>query len=115
MSIGITEFAYIGYPVTDVDRAKEFYGGVLGLECTMDHSLEEEGKRWVEYEMFNRPPFVYFVPPNSTLHLLWNDSNRVIMIRCKAGVCRTEQSIPFGYFNCCKSILCRPWVRFAGA
>ncbi|MES2594568.1 MAG: VOC family protein [Verrucomicrobiota bacterium] len=30
----ITEFAFIGYPVTDMSRARAFYEGVLGLTCT---------------------------------------------------------------------------------
>ncbi|HET6409089.1 MAG TPA: VOC family protein [Chthoniobacteraceae bacterium] len=30
----ITEFAFIGYPVTDIVRARAFYEGVLGLVCT---------------------------------------------------------------------------------
>ena len=51
MGIGIKEIAFVGYPVTDIDRAKDFYGRVLGLECTMDHALPEEGKRWIEYEI----------------------------------------------------------------
>ena len=30
----ITEFAFIGYPVTDIVRARAFYEDVLGLTCT---------------------------------------------------------------------------------
>ena len=30
----IKEFAFIGYPVTDIARARVFYEGVLGLTCT---------------------------------------------------------------------------------
>ena len=30
----ILEFAFIGYPVTDVGRARAFYEDVLGLTCT---------------------------------------------------------------------------------
>jgi catechol 2,3-dioxygenase-like lactoylglutathione lyase family enzyme len=30
----ITEFSFIGYPVTDMSRARAFYEGVLGLTCT---------------------------------------------------------------------------------
>ena len=30
----ITEFAFIGYPVTDMVRARAFYEDVLGLTCT---------------------------------------------------------------------------------
>ena len=30
----ITEFAFIGYPVTNIARARAFYEDVLGLSCT---------------------------------------------------------------------------------
>src|SRR6187402_1242963 len=30
----ITEFAFVGYPVTDITRARAFYEDVLGLTCT---------------------------------------------------------------------------------
>ena len=30
----ILDFAFIGYPVTDIARARAFYEGVLGLTCT---------------------------------------------------------------------------------
>ena len=30
----IKEFSFIGYPVTDIARARAFYEGVLGLTCT---------------------------------------------------------------------------------
>ena len=41
----INAIAFVGIPVTDIKRAREFYEGVLGLKLT-----EEMGKgHWVEY------------------------------------------------------------------
>ncbi|MCB1231010.1 MAG: VOC family protein [Verrucomicrobiae bacterium] len=56
--IGVKEIAFVGYPVTDLDRARDFYGRVLGLECTLDHPVgieTEQGDaiRWIEYEIGN--------------------------------------------------------------
>ncbi len=45
----IQEIAFSCYPVTDVPRAKAFYEGILGLECTLDH--ETQGGHWVEYDI----------------------------------------------------------------
>lgn len=50
MSIGVKEIVFVGYPVTDLERAKDFYGRVLGLECTMDHAVDEQ-LRWIEYDV----------------------------------------------------------------
>ena len=49
--IGVKAIAFVGYPVTDVDRAKDFYGRVLGLDCTMDHEVPEQRIRWIEYDI----------------------------------------------------------------
>ena len=48
MGIGAKDIAFVGYPVTDLDRAKDFYGRVLGLECILDHPIDEQ-LRWIEY------------------------------------------------------------------
>ncbi|MGC1481769.1 MAG: VOC family protein [Chthoniobacterales bacterium] len=45
----ISEIAFTCYPVTDVQRAKAFYEGVLGLTCTMDHEMGSN--HWVEYDI----------------------------------------------------------------
>ena len=45
----IREVAFTGYPVTDLDRARQFYEGVLGLEVSMEHGCD--GTAWVEYEL----------------------------------------------------------------
>jgi predicted enzyme related to lactoylglutathione lyase len=41
----ITNIAFVGIPVTDMKRAREFYGGVLGLQPDPDMT----GDRWTEY------------------------------------------------------------------
>ena len=46
----IQEIAFSCYPVTDMDRARTFYEGILGLTVTMDHKLEG-GAHWVEYDI----------------------------------------------------------------
>lgn len=45
----ITNLAFVGIPVTDMKRARDFYEGVLGLE------VEETmmSGRWVEYSLGN--------------------------------------------------------------
>jgi predicted enzyme related to lactoylglutathione lyase len=43
----ILEFAFIGYPVTDIARARAFYEEVLGLICTTIHPHSSA----VEYEI----------------------------------------------------------------
>ena len=45
----VTEFAFTGYPVTDMPRARAFYEGVLNL--TPASVFEHGGKNWVEYEV----------------------------------------------------------------
>jgi predicted enzyme related to lactoylglutathione lyase len=43
----ITEIAFTGTPVTDIQRAREFYEGALGLKPAMVSA----GGMWVEYEV----------------------------------------------------------------
>ena len=45
----VLEFAFVGYVVSDVARAREFYEGVLNLKpaTVFDH----DGQLWVEYEV----------------------------------------------------------------
>ena len=50
MGIRITDIAFVGYPVSDLGRARDFYERILGLECTMDHPLEGD-QRWIEYDI----------------------------------------------------------------
>lgn len=51
MGLKITEIPFVGYPVSDIKRAREFYEGILGLT---PNGLDQEvpdmpGKYWVEY------------------------------------------------------------------
>jgi predicted enzyme related to lactoylglutathione lyase len=43
----ITEIAFVGSPVTDIKRAREFYEGVLGLRAT----TTDPDAKWVEFEV----------------------------------------------------------------
>jgi predicted enzyme related to lactoylglutathione lyase len=43
----ITEIAFVGSPVTDIKRAREFYEGVLGLRAT----TTDPNAKWVEFEV----------------------------------------------------------------
>jgi predicted enzyme related to lactoylglutathione lyase len=43
----ITEIAFTSIPVTDIERARAFYEGVLGLKKTMDSA----GGKWIEYDI----------------------------------------------------------------
>jgi catechol 2,3-dioxygenase-like lactoylglutathione lyase family enzyme len=45
----IEEIAFSCYPVTDMEKARSFYEGVLGLKPTMEHKTEEA--HWVEYDI----------------------------------------------------------------
>lgn len=50
----IKEFAFIGYPFTDVDRARGFYEGILGLKADMAEQFDgENGQKqwWIEYDI----------------------------------------------------------------
>jgi catechol 2,3-dioxygenase-like lactoylglutathione lyase family enzyme len=48
VSTAITGIRTVGVPVTDQDRAVEFYVGVLGLEKRLDVPAEQLGGRWIE-------------------------------------------------------------------
>jgi predicted enzyme related to lactoylglutathione lyase len=51
----IIEVAFIVYPVSDIDRAKNFYETILGLSPgESNHEIEGmPGKYWIEYEVGN--------------------------------------------------------------
>jgi len=48
-AVRVVAFAFTGYPVTDLARARGFYEGVLGLKPGT--VWEGGGKGWVEYEL----------------------------------------------------------------
>jgi predicted enzyme related to lactoylglutathione lyase len=45
----VIEFAFVGYPITDVARSRDFYENVLNL--TPATVVDHEGRCWVEYEV----------------------------------------------------------------
>jgi predicted enzyme related to lactoylglutathione lyase len=45
----ILELAFTGYPVTDMERARAFYEGVLKLEPT--RTFENPHGQWIEYDL----------------------------------------------------------------
>lgn len=52
--MNIKEIAFVGYPFTDVERARAFYEGVLKLKPEMVHEFDDAkaGKQWwIEYEI----------------------------------------------------------------
>ena len=50
MSIGVKEIAFVGYPVTDFAKSRDFYGGLLGLRESL--VMEgDSGVHWVEYDI----------------------------------------------------------------
>ncbi len=53
MGLKITKIAFVGYPVSDIQRAREFYEGILGLiPGAIDQEIPDmPGKYWVEYEI----------------------------------------------------------------
>lgn len=46
----IKEIAFIGYPVSDVARARAFYQDVLGLKLLYAHEMPDD-KWWIEYDI----------------------------------------------------------------
>lgn len=53
--INVTEAAFIGYPVSDISRARAFYETLLGLKAgEFDHEIHGmPGKYWIEYDLGN--------------------------------------------------------------
>lgn len=47
----VTEFAFTGYSVTDMARARDFYENVLNLKVASIFAEEGESPTWVEYEL----------------------------------------------------------------
>lgn len=47
--IRVLEFAFTGYPVTDLARARAFYEGVLGLKT--GKVWEDADHGWIEYDL----------------------------------------------------------------
>jgi predicted enzyme related to lactoylglutathione lyase len=49
MPIKIKEVAFVYHPVTDIPRARDFYGRLLGLKIGMDLEFAP-GMSWIEYD-----------------------------------------------------------------
>jgi lactoylglutathione lyase len=58
----ITGIHTVGVPVTDQDRALEFYVDALGLEKRIDVPLEQFGGRWIEVAAPGAPVSIALVP-----------------------------------------------------
>lgn len=52
----------VGVPVTDQDRAIEFYVDTLGLEKRLDVPIEQFGGRWIEVAPPGAPISIALVP-----------------------------------------------------
>jgi catechol 2,3-dioxygenase-like lactoylglutathione lyase family enzyme len=63
----VAEIAFVAYPVTDVDRARGFYEGVLGLHPSREFS--GESFLWIEYDLGPGTLAVAKMPPGQ-----WNPS-----------------------------------------
>jgi catechol 2,3-dioxygenase-like lactoylglutathione lyase family enzyme len=58
----ITGVHTVGVPVTDQDRALEFYLGKLGFEKRMDVPVQQFGGRWIEVAPHGAPITLALVP-----------------------------------------------------
>jgi catechol 2,3-dioxygenase-like lactoylglutathione lyase family enzyme len=58
----ITGVYTVGVPVTDQDRALEFYVDTLGLEKRVDIPVERFGGRWIEVAPPGAPVTIALVP-----------------------------------------------------
>jgi catechol 2,3-dioxygenase-like lactoylglutathione lyase family enzyme len=58
----ITGVYTVGVPVTDQDRALEFYVDTLGLEKRVDVPVERFGGRWIEVAPPGAPVTIALVP-----------------------------------------------------
>jgi lactoylglutathione lyase len=62
MSTPITGVRTVGVPVTDQDRAVEFYVGTLGLDKRLDAPVEQLGGRWIEVAPAGSTTTIALVP-----------------------------------------------------
>jgi predicted enzyme related to lactoylglutathione lyase len=63
----VTEVAFVAYPVTDIERSRGFYEGVLGLQPSREFT--GEGFCWIEYDLGANTLAVAMMPPGQ-----WNPS-----------------------------------------
>ncbi len=45
----VMEIAFVGYPVTDLPRARKFYEGLLGLKTS--RTFGDDKQAWIEYDI----------------------------------------------------------------
>ena len=50
MSIQVKEVAFVFHPVTDIDRARKFYEGFLGLKTGVQVEIAP-GQWWIEFDV----------------------------------------------------------------
>jgi predicted enzyme related to lactoylglutathione lyase len=50
LTMNIVGIAFIGYPVTDVPRARKFYEETLGLKLLFAHEMPDN-RWWIEYDV----------------------------------------------------------------
>ena len=62
MRTAITGVRTIGVPVTDQDRAVDFYVGTLGFDKRLDAPVEQLGGRWVEVAPSGSTTTIALVP-----------------------------------------------------
>ena len=65
IGIPITGVRTVGVPVTDQDRAVDFYVGTLGLEKRLDAPVEQLGGRWIEVAPAGAAVTVALVPAHA--------------------------------------------------
>lgn len=63
----VAEIAFVAYPVTDIERARGFYEGVLGLRPSREFS--GESYVWIEYDLGASTLAIAKMPPGQ-----WNPS-----------------------------------------
>ena len=62
MRTAITGVRTIGVPVTDRDRAVDFYVGTLGFDKRLDAPVEQLGGRWIEVAPSGSTTTIALVP-----------------------------------------------------
>lgn len=63
----ITGIRTIGVPVTDQDRAVDFYVDTLGFEKRLDAPVEQLGGRWIEVGLPGGSPTIALIPSGQGL------------------------------------------------
>jgi predicted enzyme related to lactoylglutathione lyase len=99
MQIKIKEIAFVFHPVTDIPRARDFYGKVLGLETGMNIEFQP-GMSWIEYDVGGVALAVSNAyPPSSTggasLALEVADLDKTLAAIKEAGVAVTIEPLDF--------------------